>query len=175
MELDKKNLIYGSIKPDIPLHLSGLKHFKPQSFNYICSQIHQLSQLTLINNKEHIGLVSKQIGIVTHYVADYFCVPHNDRNTYKNHFINHFQYEKKLHKFYKESYESKFNICKNDFNIQNQTPHSITSLLDKMHSIYSQKEESLINDMESSINATLAVSFYIIYHASINNYNNIVA
>lgn len=174
VELDKKNLVYGSIKPDIPLHLAGLKHFKPQSFNHICNEIYQLSQLTLADNKEHIKLFSKKIGIVTHYVADYFCVPHNDRKTYKSHFLNHLQYENNLHKFY-QSYQKNTNITSTDFNIDNRTSYSIQSLLDTLHSIYSLKEESFVNDFESSMEATNLVASYIVYHTTINNYHNVAA
>lgn len=169
VELDKKSLVYGSIKPDIPLHLAGLKHFKPQSFNHICDEIYQLSQLSLVNNKEHIKLISKQIGIVTHYVADYFCVPHNDRRTYKNHFLNHIQYENNLHKLYTSNQEKTI-TANNDFNIDNRTSYNIKSLLDNLHSIYSLKEESFINDFKSSIEATSLVASYIIHHTTSHNY-----
>lgn len=170
IELDKRSLIYGSIKPDIPLTLTGLKHFKPQSFNYICNEIHRLSLLKLMNNKKCISLLSKQIGITTHYVADYFCIPHNDREKYKNHFLDHLQYEKNLHELYKFLPEN-IEATKTDFNIENKTSHSIKALLDKLHYIYTLKGESLTNDMESSIEAANIVASYIIYHNTINNYH----
>ncbi|SDK77425.1 zinc dependent phospholipase C family protein [Natronincola ferrireducens] len=168
VDLDRKNLIYGSIKPDIPLHLSGIRHFKPQSFQYICDKIQNLSQYPLTNNKEHIKFLSTQIGIVTHFIADYFCVPHNDRKTYKNHFISHVAYESNLHQQYKK-YNEKINIAKSLFNIDNKTPHSIKSLVDDLHNKYSNKSESYKNDLISSMEASMVVGLYIVYHNIMNN------
>lgn len=162
-----KNLIYGSIKPDIPLHFKGLKHFKPQSYEYITDEIYRLGKLSLCNNTEQIKLLSKQIGIVTHYIADYFCVPHNDRATYKNNFLNHLAYESNLHKLYK-TYNNKIDVPKSYFNIENTTSHPIKSLVDTLHGTYSLKNESLKNDLESSIEAVVIVGLYIVYHNIIN-------
>lgn len=169
IELDKTSLIYGSIKPDIPFHSSGLPHFKPDSFNVICNQIHQLAQSNLIYNKEFIEIFSKQIGIITHYIADYFCVPHNDRKKYKDHFISHLQYENNLHKLYKSS--NVIPVIKNtDFNMENQNINTIKSIINTLHKIYNVKNSSLMNDFESSIEATNIITSYIIFHATIHEF-----
>ncbi|AOY76449.1 zinc dependent phospholipase C family protein [Clostridium formicaceticum] len=170
VSLDRGSLIYGSVKPDIPFHLKGLRHFKPQSFDYICREIQQLSQYTLHHNKQHIKLLSTEIGIVTHFISDYFCVPHNDRKTYKNHFLEHLAYENNLHQQYK-TYSKKIEVSNSFFNIDNTTTDSIQSLIDRLHEIYTLKKESYLNDLESSLQASTAVAFYIIYHNKINGKN----
>lgn len=167
VKLDKNNLIYGSIKPDLPLHSSGIPHFKPQSFNYICNKIHELSLQPLCNNREFIKYISRQIGIVTHYIADYFCVPHNDRVTYKKHFLDHISYEASLHKEYKYHINS-IDISKGLFKLDNTNLHSIKSLIDELHGIYRAKGESLKNDLESSIEASIITGLLIIHNSKSN-------
>lgn len=167
IKLDKTQLIYGSVKPDIPLYLSGIPHFKPQSFNYICNRIHELSLQPLFNNREFIKYLSREIGIVTHYIADYFCVPHNDRSTYKNHFLNHFTYESNLHREYKSHIDS-IDISRNLFHLDNNSLHSIKSLIDDLHDIYKSKGESFKNDVVSSIEACVLVGLHIIYNSKSN-------
>ncbi|MCC5909325.1 MAG: zinc dependent phospholipase C family protein [Clostridiaceae bacterium] len=168
VELHKGSLIYGSIKPDIPLNLAGIRHFKPQSFDFIGNEIHQLSQYPLIDNKEYIKWLSKEIGIVTHFIADYFCVPHNDRKTYKNHFVDHILYEKNLHNQYK-TYNNKIEITKGFFNVENNTCDTIKKVIDELHHLYSLRGESLINDLKTSIKASSIVGLFIVYHNIINN------
>ncbi|ABR47895.1 conserved hypothetical protein [Alkaliphilus metalliredigens QYMF] len=168
VELNKNSLIYGSIKPDIAPRLAKMQHFKPQSFNYICEQIQDLSQYSLIENEELIKLISRQLGVITHFVADFFCLPHNDRITYrKSHFLNHFYYESKLHGFIKD-YNKKIDITTSQFNYDNHSNHSIQNFLDGLHQQYLGRSEGYMNDVTSAMNATTLVSLFVIYHTLSN-------
>ncbi|NLM03827.1 MAG: zinc dependent phospholipase C family protein [Clostridiales bacterium] len=164
VQLDKKSLIYGSIKPDIPFNSSGVPHFKPDSFDYISNKIYELSLQPLSNNTEFIKYISRNIGIVTHYIADYFCVPHNDRKYYKKHIINHFNYEAYLHKEYMVHMKN-VNISNKLFNLDSHNLHSIKSLIDDLHNIYTSKGESFKNDIVSSIEAAVTTGLLIIYNS----------
>ncbi len=164
LNLNKMNLTYGSVIPDIPFQLSGLPHFKPESFDIICNKIHQLSQADFTKDKNSLKILSRDIGIVTHYIADYFCVPHNDRQRFKDDFISHIQYENNLHKLYKTRDPRVF-IKKPSFNAQNNSANDIMSILNRLHFTYLSREPSLMNDFKSSIHATNLVAFYIIFHA----------
>ncbi len=165
VELNKNSLIIGSIKPDFVPHLLKLDHFKPQSFNMIMDEIHKLSQLQLEGNDAFMKDFSTQIGVVTHFIADFFCLPHNDRVTYrKATIINHIAYENRLHKLFKESSASVL-VSNSLFNTDNDTALPVKNMMDFLHYEYQLKEEALYNDLISSLRATSAVGLYIVYHA----------
>ena len=169
VELNKSCLIYGSVKPDIAPKLLMMDHFKPQSFDIIMDEIHDLSQFRLIDNKQFMRFFSTQIGIVTHFIADFFCVPHNDRRTYKNNFINHVIYENTLHKELK-SFNDTVKVSYNSFNVDNLTPFTIKKVIDYYHKEYSLLEETPINDIKCSLHAATAIALYITYNSMSNSY-----
>lgn len=168
IELNKFNLIYGSIKPDISYSLAKLDHFKPQSFNFVCNEINELSNYDFKSNKEFIKLISTRIGIATHFISDFFCIPHNDRAKYENNFIEHFKYENRLHKLFK-NFDEKIEISNNHFNICNYSPESIKILVDKFHKQYEARGESPLNDVRSSIQISSIVALFILYNSLNNN------
>lgn len=164
VDLNKLSLIYGSIKPDIAYSLAKMDHFKPQSFNFVCDEINELSNLDFELNKEFVKHISTRIGVTTHFISDFFCVPHNDRLTYKHNIINHMQYENNLHKLFK-TFDGKIEISKDNFNISNNYSNSINILIDDLHEQYQRRGESLLNDLHSSIHASTIVGLFIVYNA----------
>lgn len=163
INLNKRSLIYGSIKPDIAYSLVKLDHFKPQSFDFICNEINKLSDYNFESNKESIKFFSRRIGIVTHFISDFFCVPHNDRATYENNFMDHIKYEHRLHQLFR-SFDSKISVSKSFFNISNNNPNSIKALIDTFHLQYTKRSESLMNDLYNSILVSSIVGLFIIYN-----------
>lgn len=168
VDLNKLSLIYGSIKPDISYSLAKLDHFKPQSFEFVCNEINELSNYEFEQNKEFIKLISTRIGVATHFISDFFCVPHNDRTKYENNFIEHFKYENSLHKLFK-NFNEKIEIPDNDFNISNYSSESVKILIDKFHTQYQNRGESPLNDVRSSIQVSSIVALFIIYNSLNNN------
>ncbi|MCD5414750.1 MAG: zinc dependent phospholipase C family protein [Clostridiales bacterium] len=173
VKLNKKQLIYGSIKPDLTPKFLRLDHFKPTSFHHIMNETTELSLSTFSDNNLFIKQFSQQLGIVTHFIADYFCVPHNDRNTYKNHLIDHVVYEYKLEKLFK-NYSHESPIIKEAFNVNNYSSSPISNVLDSLHNGYTLRGESMENDVRSSLDAAATVSLFATYNA-INNYHRKVA
>lgn len=174
IKLNKTQLIYGSIKPDIYSGFPKLKHFKPQSFSVICNDISALSSSQTEDNPRAISKLSQQIGVVTHYVSDYFCVPHNDRATYHHHIINHIQYENQLHRIYKESDLNKRKVA-NDQWLDFSNVDIVMNYLDELHDAYSNRSESLLNDFNSSFQASRAVATIIVQQAFLSKSSITVA
>lgn len=168
VKLNKNQLIYGSIKPDLTPKFLRLEHFKPESFNQIMDEVKELSISQFSENSSFIKQFSQQLGVVTHFVADYFCVPHNDRSTYKSHFIDHVVYEYKLEKLFK-GHSHKTTIIKEAFNVNNYSSSPISNVIDSLHSSYTLRGESMSNDVISSLDAVSTVALFTTYNA-INNY-----
>jgi len=173
VDLNKSSLIYGSIKPDIAPHLAKLAHFKPDTFGFICNGINDLSKYSLVPNEHFMKLISRNIGVATHFMSDYFCVPHNDRATYKNNFIEHMKYENSLHKLFK-SFDKKIDLTNVAHTLCTGSDISITDYLESLHLKYTNNGESLENDLEYSVIASSSVALYIISQAlSTSTYNQV--
>lgn len=88
--LSKKSLIYGSVKPDFMKN--KVPHYIDKSINYIEKEIEILLSQSM-DKKEF----SRRLGMIIHYISDYFCRAHNT-SYYKNNIIAHLKYERRLSK-----------------------------------------------------------------------------
>lgn len=107
IELNKKSLILGSIEPDFVPSLIFIPHYYPGSIDFIIKEIHNISQIKFINEKNFIDSYSKRLGIVIHYICDYFCYAHNNY-VLEHNLIKHFLYEVNVNK--------NINMFENNFN-----------------------------------------------------------
>ena len=160
IKLNKSSLMYGSIKPDIAPNLLKLSHFKPQSLTLICKEIKGLTEHAYADEINYIKFISQQIGIINHFISDFFCVPHNDRKTYKNNFIEHMAYENTLHKKFKK-YDKPIITPKVSTDFLNLSIDEIEEMIEGYHRDYLMNKESMINDIEYSANMSSLVSVII--------------
>jgi len=152
--------MYGSIKPDIVPKLLKLSHFKPQSLTLICKEIKYLTEYAYADDLSYIKFISQQIGIINHFISDFFCVPHNDRKTYKNNFMEHMAYENTLHKMFKK-YDKEIIAPKVSTDLLNLSIDEIEKIIEGFHQKYSNNKESMLKDIEYSINVSSMVSVLI--------------
>lgn len=105
MKLKKSSLIYGSIKPDASTIFAKYPHYLDKSLDMLCERIALLKEVA--GSKENIETraFARELGVATHYIADYFCRVHNDINGIKhNEHLGHVIYEQKLYKKTKMQY-----------------------------------------------------------------------
>lgn len=102
VKLNHKAFRYGSIAPDIRLSMRVIKHTRKGSFELVKKLGNDLILLETPVSKTEMKLFSYKLGIIIHFLCDYFCTPHNDAR-YKN-LIKHLRYENKLRKL---AYNSK--------------------------------------------------------------------
>jgi hypothetical protein len=96
VKLDHKAFRHGSIAPDIRLSMRVIKHTRKGSFELVKKLGNDLILLETPVSQTEMKLFSYKLGIITHFLCDYFCTPHNDVR-YKN-LIRHLRYENKLRK-----------------------------------------------------------------------------
>lgn len=89
-KLDLGQLRIGSIKPDFIPRLRSISHYKDVSFTFLKEEIRQLGSSAL--NAADTRSFSARVGVVLHYLADYFCFAHNNLRLIKNK-LEHFCYE----------------------------------------------------------------------------------
>ncbi|WP_101772823.1 zinc dependent phospholipase C family protein [Peptostreptococcus faecalis] len=98
--LDEKNFIYGNIKPDIVSKYKLKKHYMDESYDMIRDKIEYLKKFDL--NKLELCYTKKtfsqEIGVICHFLADFFCVAHSERWEFKHSMVQHIKYENDLTK-----------------------------------------------------------------------------
>lgn len=158
IQLNERALIIGSVLPDIMPKYIKQKHFFSVSYDYILEMIEKL-----YNDSQNMSLkeFSTRLGVITHYISDFFCTPHNDRAYYHNHLKEHMQFESKLHFLFKNQKEvKKISIPK----ISGIDYKNIKAIIDQLHFDYEKRGVSLENDLNSTLNAVNIISSLIITH-----------
>lgn len=77
-ELNKNLFIYGNIEPDIPLKGTPIKHKREEGLPFILKKIEELKNMRL-NTQKDIDIFSLNVGIICHYLSDFYCLPHVQR------------------------------------------------------------------------------------------------
>lgn len=90
--LDRKRFLYGCVKPDFSSLLVRHPHFYRISRKFIFKKMRKLGRKKTGLNKKHKKF-SEDLGIVLHYVADFFTSAHNRK---PNRLQEHIDYENQL-------------------------------------------------------------------------------
>ena len=137
LKLDKKKLEWGSIAPDILPHYRFIRHYKDESLNFISKEIMKVIfisrflDFTGLEDPIAMKLLSKRIGIISHYLSDYVCLPHSSRWTFFGSMKKHIKYEKEL-EVYAAKHDYKSNkISVDDLNIYDIGPRELQATIKK--------------------------------------------
>ena len=108
--ISEKNFIYGNIKPDISSKYVFLKHYCTESLGLITFKVNYLCNLNLDSLSKYFSLskFNQELGVICHFLCDFFCVPHSQRWEFKHSMKKHMLYERELSAIAKESNLSKF-------------------------------------------------------------------
>ncbi|MBE6055163.1 MAG: hypothetical protein E7212_14915 [Clostridium sartagoforme] len=103
--ISSRNFIWGNLKPDSVSKYKFKKHYFDESFDMIVKKIKFLSSLSLddIYIRYSIGKFNQELGVICHFLCDYFCVPHHQRWEFKSPGAvkDHVLYENDLNRFAK--------------------------------------------------------------------------
>ncbi|MFT8349317.1 zinc dependent phospholipase C family protein [Clostridium saccharoperbutylacetonicum] len=104
--LNDKRFIWGNIKPDCAPKYKFKKHYFDESIEMIIDKIIYLSSLTLeyVYFDLTVGKFSEELGVICHFLCDFFCAPHYYRWEFKSTKAvkKHMAYENRLAKIAKE-------------------------------------------------------------------------
>ncbi len=99
IQLKRSSLIYGSIKPDASTIFAKYPHYIDKSLDMLCGRISLLCDVANTKQEIETRAFARELGVATHYLADYFCRVHNDINGIKhNEHFGHVIYEQKLYR-----------------------------------------------------------------------------
>lgn len=99
--LNKESFVWGNVLPDYRISFIQRPHFIANSLNYVQRKISRLlkQQRSACRGKTH----SKELGILCHYYADFFCFAHTP--DFGGNLYQHVRYEDKLYQYFLKHYE----------------------------------------------------------------------
>ncbi|MCX7904833.1 MAG: zinc dependent phospholipase C family protein [Caloramator sp.] len=158
--LDNENFKTGCIMPDYSLSMFFIPHYKEKSFDFVVNIIDELLKF----NDSNMSIFSRKLGVIMHFLSDYFCRAHNDKNL--DSLLNHFKYERKLHSEFlrlpiKDIYLN--TLYKLDNTVLNSS-YFITKYINDMHMAYLKAEPSMVEDIKYSLEVCTVICYSIITH-----------
>lgn len=176
IKLRKYNLIYGSIKPDMSVFFSKIPHYFNESLDILCLNINSLIDST--DNKREIETMAfaRELGVVLHYITDYFCRAHNDINGKKHptnykHIVYEQRFQNKLKSYELDEFREKAAISI-DTDLEHIYENSLKTYISKKHNKYMKEAGKMVLynplyrnrmlDMEYSFCMSTVVATYII-------------
>lgn len=174
LKLDKDKLLWGSICPDILPQFKFVRHYKDESLNFIAKEIMKVIfisrylEFNTILDPFTMKILSKKIGIISHYLSDYVCLPHAKRwtlTTSTDTMIKHIKYESKLNNFVTNHDFKKNLINVDDIDIYDTDVMSlknrIREYIDEVVEEYSLKT-GFENDLDFALSLNLKISCFIL-------------
>ena len=134
--LSEKNFIYGNIKPDMTSKYFFHKHYLKESFDMIINKIKSLCKLSLdfIEKNFSISKFSQELGVICHFLCDFFCVPHSKRWEFSHSLKKHVIYENQLQTFAKKTDLSRLER-------DSISQMGVEKFFDKLYEEYVKKED----------------------------------
>ena len=160
----KNRFLWGKLKPDCIPKYKKIKHYYNESIAMIILKINRLSKLTIsdINNDYGRGKFSEELGIICHFICDYFCLPHNKRWEFKNAMKKHVIYENTLAKIAKV-YNPPYKVC-DEISVEEIEKFIINKQVE-----YS-RDKGFLNDLEFSYLVCNSIISMIVNQVEKNEY-----
>lgn len=164
VRLSRKRFIAGSVKPDRSSLFVRHPHFWGHSRAFVVRRIRKLSRRRLDPAKKNKRF-SEDLGIVLHYVADFFTAAHNVR---PNRLREHIAYEAALHEEFLAGVSAA--SVRNTLRLLGPTPSragaSAETLLWELHARYSPSMAHPSADVREILLACLQVTSFIMEGAA---------
>lgn len=147
----------GSIIPDILPSFIYKRHRIDTTLDITEKEIQRL-----IDHYKFIGFVdmytARHIGIVSHYISDYFTYPHN--LSFNGSLATHNNWEANL-KYYLANNISKEKIRKYRVNLQGYSVEEVIRWIEQKNYEYNRQEHTIYNDFKYIVEVTSSIIGYI--------------
>jgi hypothetical protein len=171
IKLDKDKLLWGAIAPDILPKYKLIRHYRDESINYVALEIMKIIfvsryiDFNKITDPIAIKILSRKIGVVSHYLSDYVCLPHAKRWTFNGSMVKHIRYESKLNDYAPNHTFRKNVITIEDLDIHNENPISLHSTIKKyIEDVVEEyfKTKGFKNDLDFALSLNLKITYFIL-------------
>lgn len=157
IRIKERDFKYGCMKPDIDKKLRSIPHYCDKSLDFVQELVEKLSVQKLSDTAPISREYTINLGVVVHYVCDYFCFAHNSPQY--DSLLLHFIYESRLAKML--SRLDLNSMCKDI--IDGMDEEKVTSdwcfseyILNKHHE-YMTSRKGIFDDIAYSLEACLTV------------------
>ena len=171
IKLDRDKLLWGSIAPDILPKYKLIRHYRDESINYVALEIMKIIfvsryiDFNKITDPIAMKILSRKIGVVSHYLSDYVCLPHAKRWTFNGSMVKHIRYESKLNEYAPNHVFKKNVITVDDLDIYDDNLLSIhgtiKQYIEDVVEEYFQKS-GFKNDLDFAVSLNLKVTYFIL-------------
>ncbi len=172
IKVQKNSFIFGNIKPDFSSEHKRIPHYKKDNFDFFKKKVNEFINTELECRFEYNSELSVKLGVICHYISDFFCFAHNEG--FKNTMWNHFLYELKLYFYMQKNIKSIRKIkrkidCNKYFSTDKLFEELDLSNMEYLKS-YKSKGMDVMCSMQNCMNMILAL----VNTAKVFNNNNYV-
>ncbi len=162
-------MIWGAISPDILPKYKIYRHYKSDSEEFLVNEIVNLIYICKFFNLENLNgykrnMISTKIGVISHFLSDYVCLPHKENWTFNDSFKKHVNYEKELNEVVKNHVFEKSVIDLEKIELDEFKTIYLKKLvkeyIDNVIQEYS-KEKSYERDLNFALNLSSNISMFI--------------
>ncbi len=157
IKINRYSFKYGSVKPDLSTLKLTMPHSFEESLPYVLDEMELI--IDWVNEPSQLKTreFARRLGIILHYIADYFCLPHNSAVSNKS-LVPHIVYEKRMDRFCKLN---KFHYVKrkryfDDFS--HSGCKSIEEYINYKHGQYLNSSQNMLTDIEYALQTSLSVA-----------------
>lgn len=157
----ENQFLYGCIKPDYSIPLFFIPHYKEKSFDYIMQMVRNLTLLNFYQEKD-LKLFYTNLGVINHFLCDYFCYAHNNKNL--DPMLLHLKYEKQLHAVFQEITIDKIitSSIENLKYLEISSLFQLQNFIDAKHQIYISTPHFIEKDIYYAIEVSTTTTHFII-------------
>lgn len=165
------NFLLGSIKPDISSRYINIPHYKKDSEGFIQEEIRSILEEKIYEFTKCTSNFSERLGVITHYLSDFFCYAHSDYFT--GGMPKHYIYEMQLFIYDIINSKTIIHSCSDNNIVINHNASSIWSYIDELHKNYlcEYKEDHNCIDMSFTLKACTSLCFSIITECIVSQEN----
>lgn len=158
-KMDAFSFMFGNIKPDLKSSSTGIPHFKPTAMNLVQAEIENLTALRLNKSRKCSKHLSESIGVITHYLSDFFCYAHTEY--FKDKKLSHLLYEFQLLNYFQKNLENITCQCSVKSEDIPTSSRNIITYIEEAHDSYLKKiKENILLPFElDTIHALLVSTF----------------
>ncbi|MCX7708925.1 MAG: zinc dependent phospholipase C family protein [Clostridia bacterium] len=168
INIDYGSFRHGCIAPDIYPSMMFMSHSFDGSIDLVNENIKYLCEHMLPGDKKSIKKFSFRLGVVIHFISDYFCKAHNDKR-YDN-LILHYIYERNLERFLKRRVKALELMPAVNAAVSNMKG-KISDFIYEKHLEYKKMRFSMSNDLKYTLSVSTSVALKIVSGcmAEVNN------
>lgn len=152
ISLNLRGFLYGNILPDISRKYGAHPHYIKSALTHVVSSNEKLSSEN--NNPLYSYRFAKKLGVINHYLSDFFCHPHTEG--YSKSKAHHGYYELMMIGRYKKGLKALSSLLKKqDSSVQHKDLKSF--ILDN-NKVYAECKASDVNDISYALYAGILMS-----------------